>query len=315
MSIPLSQLSYLDLLRGFVAVGRRMSITAAAQELHLTQSAVSRQIIALEERVGSQLLVRGYRSISLTPAGERLFRVANEALQQLQQVVGELQLAQAHPPAHRPVRVTASVGVTSLWLLPRLKRFQQQHPGVDLRISADNRVLDLREEGIDLAIRYASPAAAMPGGKRLFGHRIAPVAHPSLGLGPLRSVESLAHCTLLDYDDATYPWLRWSHWLASQGWAQVRPQGRQSFNQYDQVVQAALNGQGVALGRLELIQRLLDDGLLAQLAPALPADEHGHGYWLMRVGDQVRAEVSLVAAWIEDEARATDGCALVAKTT
>lgn len=303
MPIPLAQLSYLDLLRGFVAVGRRMSITAAAQDLHLTQSAVSPQIISLEERVGTPLLVRGYRSITLTPEGEQLFRVSNDALLQLQAVIGELQSAQ--PQARRPVRVTASVGVTGLWLLPRLKRFRLQHPGVDLRISADNRVLDLRQEGIDLAIRYASLHASMPGSTPLFAHRIAPVAHPSLGLGPLRSVESVARCTLLDYDDATYPWLRWPHWLASQGWAQARPRGIQSFNQYDQVVQAALDGQGVALGRLELIHGLLDDGLLAQLAPAQPVDGHGHGYWLMRVGDQNRADVALVAAWIEDEARAT----------
>ncbi|MCR5868967.1 LysR substrate-binding domain-containing protein [Aquincola sp. J276] len=301
MSIPLAQLSYLDLLRGFVAVGRRMSITAAAQDLHLTQSAVSRQVIALEERLGVPLLIRGYRSIGLTPAGEQLFREADAALQQLQDVVGDLQPGQAH----RPVRVTASVGVTGLWLLPRLKAFQQRHPGVDLRISADNRVLDLRHQGIDLAIRYSAPAAAVPGSTRLFGHRIAPVASPSLGLGRLPPAEWMARCTLLDFDDATYPWLRWSHWLSTHGGERVHRRSTQSFNQYDQVVQAALDGQGVALGRLELMQGLLDDGLLEALAPAEAGGDAAHGYWLIRVDDRPRADVRKVAAWIEDEARAT----------
>lgn len=155
VSIPLAQLSVLDHLRGFVAVGRRMSITLAAQDLHLTQSAVSRQVIALEERLGTRLLVRGHRGITLTPAGERLFRVADDAVQRLQDVFGELTAAQAG----RPVRLTASIGVTGLWLLPRLRHFQAQHPGVNLRLTASNQVLDLRQEGVDLAIRYTAPTA------------------------------------------------------------------------------------------------------------------------------------------------------------
>jgi LysR family glycine cleavage system transcriptional activator len=300
VSIPLVQLSVLDLLRGFVAVGRRMSITLAAQDLHLTQSAVSRQIIALEERVGTKLLVRGYRAISLTPAGEQLFRVANGAVQQLQDVLGELQAAHLH----RPVRLTASIGTTGLWLLPRLSRFQKLHPGVDLRVSANNRVLDLRQEGIDLAIRYTSPTLVADGGTRLFDHAIAPVAHPSLGIRSLRSADMISKFSLLEYDDSTYPWLRWSDWLASQGWADARPGSMQRFNQYDQVIQAAVAGQGIALGRLELMQEFLDDGRLEQLAPARQSDASDHCYWLMRVDEHPREHVRLVADWIEDEARA-----------
>lgn len=91
MSLPLVRLPSLDLVRGFVAVGRRMSITLAAQDLCLTQSAVSRQIHALEESLGMKLLVRGHRSIAFTPEGERLFRSADGAIQQLQDVIGELQ--------------------------------------------------------------------------------------------------------------------------------------------------------------------------------------------------------------------------------
>jgi LysR family glycine cleavage system transcriptional activator len=298
VSIPLAQLSVLDLLRGFVAVGRRMSITLAAQDLHLTQSAVSRQILLLEERVGAKLLVRGYRGLSLTPAGEQLFQVANVAIQQLQDVLGELHAA----IEARPVRLTASIGVTGLWLLPRLKKFQRLHPQVDLRVSANNRVLDLRQEGIDLAIRYTSPALVTEGGTPLFGHAIAPVAHPSLGAGHLRSGAALSKFSLLEYDDSTYSWLRWSDWLEATGWSDARPRSIQRFNQYDQVIQAAVGGQGIALGRLELMQELLDDGRLEQVAPARPGHASDHVYWLMRADASPRDEVRLVAAWIEDEA-------------
>ena len=299
MSIPLAQFSYLDLLRGFVAVGRRMSITLAAKDLHLTQSAVSRQVLTLEERVGTPLLERGYRSISLTPAGEKLFRVADDVVRQLQDVLGEV----ATSVAAQPVRLTASIGVTGLWLVPRLKHFQSLRPGVDLRISAHNGVLDLRREGIDLAIRYTSPALAPPGSTRLFGHSIAPVAHPSLGLGRLSSADALSTCALLEYDDATYPWLQWSDWLVSAGWGQATPRSVQHFNQYDQVIQAAVDGQGVALGRLELIQPLLDDGRLEQVGPVRRSEVSDHAYWLVRADEHPREHVRVVADWLEAEAQ------------
>ena len=144
MSLPLVRLPSLDLIRGFVAVGRRMSITLASQDLCLTQSAVSRQIGALEEQLGVKLLVRGYRSIAFTAEGERLFRSADGAVQQMQDVMGEIHTT----GVLRPVMLSASIGVTGLWLLPRLSRFQKLHPGVDLRVSANNRVADLRSDGI-----------------------------------------------------------------------------------------------------------------------------------------------------------------------
>jgi DNA-binding MarR family transcriptional regulator len=97
-SVTLGQLSYLDLIRGFVAVGRRMSVTLAAEDLHLTQSAVSRQVRTLEEMLGVKLLVRGHRSISLTVEGERLFRCGDEAIKQLQDVIGTIQVDLAARP-------------------------------------------------------------------------------------------------------------------------------------------------------------------------------------------------------------------------
>src|SRR5215468_3455355 len=160
-SLPLSRLSSLDLIRGFVAVGRRMSITLAAEDLCVTQSAVSRQIRALEDMLGVKLLVRGHRSIAFTPEGDRLFRNTNDAVQQLQDAVGAIRVS----GQRLPVTITCSIGVAGLWLLPRLTSFQETHPGIDLRIAASDRVEDLRGEGIDLAIRYCREGAATENGE------------------------------------------------------------------------------------------------------------------------------------------------------
>lgn len=301
MGMPLSllRLSSLDLVRGFVAVGRRMSISLAAQDLCLTQSAVSKQVHALEEQLGVKLLVRGHRSISFTAEGERLFRSADGAVQQLQDVMGGIRQA----GERRPVTLSASIGMTGLWLLPRLSRVQKLHPGVDVRVSANNRLADLRNEGIDLAIRYTTPALAPAGALRLFGETVAPVAHPSLGLKPLRAADAVSRLCLLDFDDPQHPWLQWNGWLASVGWADAKPQAVLHFNQYDQLIQAALAGQGVALGRLELIQPLLDEKRLVRVDSPAPAQASGHAYWLIQAEDAPREEVRHVADWLLAEAR------------
>src|SRR4051812_13391803 len=161
MSVPLVRLSSLDLIRGFVAVGRRMSITQAADDLCLTQSAISKQIRALEEALGVKLLERGYRKVSFTEAGQRLFVTADASVNSIVDVLGAIA-----PQGRRPVTVTASIGVTGLWLLPRLTGFRERHPDIDVRIDANNSVVDLEVEGVDLAIRYCAernaPLGAIP---------------------------------------------------------------------------------------------------------------------------------------------------------
>lgn len=292
----------MDLLRGFVAVGRRMSITLAAEDLCLTQSAVSRQVHALEEQLGVKLLVRSHRAISFTLEGERLFRSADGAIQQLQDVLGEVR----KNGVQRPVTIAASIGVTGLWLLPRLGQIQKRHPGIDIRVSASNRISDMRNEGIDLAIRYTTPGLVPADALRLFGESLAPVAHPSLGLDALRSAKDLARYTLLDFEEPRHPWLGWNGWMKDKGWGGAKLSGVLRFNQYDQVIQAALAGQGVALGRLELILPLLEQGQLVQLDTPLASSSKGrsgHAYWLIHADEKPREAVRKIARWIESEAR------------
>lgn len=298
MSVSLLKLTSLDSIRGFVAVGRRMSITLAAQDLCLTQSAVSRQIHVLEAMLGVRLFIRGHRSIAFTPEGERLFRSADSAVQQLQDVIGNIRgIGAIHP-----VTVTTTIGVASLWFLPRLGAFLQQHPGIDVRVSASNRLCDLRAEGLDLAIRYGAQEILPEGALRLFGETVTPVAHPSLGITALDSPDVLATQFLLEYDGPYRPALQWSDWLANHGWEQVKPKGVLRFNQYDLVIQAAIAGQGIALGRLELVSAMLADGRLTALRTAQQSPPSAHAYWLIQADPAPRTEVQEVIRWIKSEA-------------
>jgi DNA-binding transcriptional LysR family regulator len=302
MTNRLLDLPPLDLLRTFVAVGRRMSITLAAQDLCIVQSAVSRQIQALETALGCRLFVRGYRSIEFTPEGRHLFRTADPMLEQLGSALGALR-----PPAERPcITITATIGVTALWLLPRLGAFQRGAPDIDVRVAATNRVTDLARDGMDLALRFGPDAAAPQGAVRLFSEILVPVAHPSLGVTAIEDPVQLRRHVLIDYDDSSRPWMQWKHWLRGAGHRSgASGKGRLLFNQYDQVVQAALAGQGVALGRLALVGNLLADGKLA-LATRRPPVTTDHGYWLLeRPGAGGRA-LSAVRDWILAESAATN---------
>lgn len=301
MSVPLVRLFQLDLLKGFVAVGRRMSITQAADDLCLTQSAVSRQIRALEAQLKVSLFVRKHRGVAFTAEGERLFRSADSALQQLQDVVAEVR----RDEVRRPVTVTASIGVTGLWLLPRLGSLQKTHPHLDVRLSASNRISDLHAEEIDLAVRYCRDAAAPPDAVRLFGENIAPVAHPSLLTDTDHADDdALLRLPLLELDDPR-PWLQWRSWLAPRGYRRASQRGMLRFNQYDQVIQAALAGQGIALGRLELVRPLIDGGHLVIVPTRRLAPPSPNAYWLIHAAGHPREDVRRVAEWICREAADT----------
>ncbi|HEY4038611.1 MAG TPA: LysR substrate-binding domain-containing protein [Burkholderiaceae bacterium] len=302
MSAPIGRLSSLDLIRGFVAVGRRMSITLAAGDLCVTQSAVSRQIRTLEGRLGVKLLTRGHRSIALTSEGDRLFRSANSAIQQLEDAVGAIRTHGVRPP----VTITCTIGFAGLWLLPRLGAFQQDHLGIDVRIAASDRIEDLRGEGIDLAIRYCTQETASEGAERLFGEMIVPVANPTLGLDSLDSPRTLEQHFLLEFDGRNFPWLRWQEWLRSQGWDKVRPKGTLHFNQYDQMIAAAIAGQGIALGRPKLLGPMLSDGRLRVLAAPRAGPATSYAYWLIKARSNPRPDVLTTARWIRSQAEAVE---------
>lgn len=291
MGMSLLQLPSLDMVKGFVAVGRRMSVSQAADDLCVTQSAMSKQIRNLEDALGVRLFQRNWRSLAFTPQGERLFDTLNSCMQQLQDGFESVGLT-----SRRPVTISASVGVMALWLLPRLAQFQKLHPDIELRIAASNEVMDLTSEGIDLAIRYCDESRAPSGAVCLFTESIAPVSNPSLCVGRVDSPEDIRRYVLLDFEHR-HEWLTWNGWLASRGLSASMARSVLRFNQYDQVIQAAVAGQGIALGRLELLEAMLQDGRL-EVVQSIPAYPSGHSYWLVQASASPRSDVLRVLEWI-----------------
>ena len=151
----------LDLLRGFRAAARHLSFTRAAQELFITQSAISHEVKALEQQLGTPLFRRANRALQLTDAGRELLHAVDEALSLVDAAAARIS------GTTKAFTVTTTVPLASLWLGPRLARFTRQHPDRSMRVVASNDVLDIEREGIDVAIRYLRRGAASAGGEKL----------------------------------------------------------------------------------------------------------------------------------------------------
>lgn len=301
MDNPLLKLPPLDALRGFVAVARRMSITQAASDLCLTQSAVSRQVLALEEYLGTPVFLRKHRAIVLTEAGERLLAIASPMMDRLAEFSESLR----RDGRARPITITASIGVTALWVLPRLAAFQETHPNIDVRVAANNRILDLKQEGIDLAIRYAREVDVPAGAVKLFGERVVPMASKAVAARAFKHPRALLNEVLLEYDEPrARPWLRWSEWLAAAGMANAKPKAYLHCNQYNQLVQLAVDGHGVALGRVALVLPMLADGRLVVM-PTETVGDSDYAYWLVEAEPHARADVAIFREWLIGEVRHT----------
>lgn len=292
-------------LRAFEAVARLLSFRGAGEELHLTQPAVSRQIRGLEDEIGAQLFSRGTRHVELTGAGSTLLRSVEPLLAQLDATVRHLRSAQRR----QPVAVTTFASFASLWLLPRLQSFQAVNPESDIRISASDRLNDLDDLEIDLALRYCLPKDVPPGSPELFGEVLTPVASPALLQRlPLQSPADLARHTLLEEDDPrpSAEFLSWRHWLRLLAPPRLEPRGWVYLNFTYQQIQAALAGQGVALARVALVNESLSRGELVE-----PFGEAGRirspfSYWLVRwPARNERPAVAAFEAWLLEQAALT----------
>jgi len=246
----------LEFLRGFESAARHLSFTRAAAELFLTQSAISRQIQALESFVGVPLFERRHKSLALTPAGEAYHRTVAQTLELLRDATRRLRETRTG----HVLTVTTTVSFAALWLVPRLNRFRKEHPQADVRIVATHEVVDLEREGVDVAIRDSPLAKAPPGAVFLVGEHLMAVCSADYARDarrekrPLATAADLCHHTLLNLHDAArrWPWLTWNAWFEAMGVEDPTPASTLTFDQYDQVLNAALHGQGVALGRMSL---------------------------------------------------------------
>jgi LysR family glycine cleavage system transcriptional activator len=293
-------------LRAFEAVARHLNFRAASEEMALTQSAVSRQIQALEEEVGVSLFLRHTRAVELTSAGAQLLVAVSHALPRIDSAVRQIRQS----AGRKSVSLTTFASFASMWLIPRLERFQRDNPEMDIRIDASDPTLDLEIADVDLALRYG-PMATMPSNAiRLFGEQLTPVASPWLlkSSPPLRTPADLAHFPLIEAGDAHrthLEWLTWRRWFDEHQQGKLQPKRWLYFNYAYQMVQAALTGQGVVLARMPMVAESLANGDLVEPLPLQRMDSP-MAYWLIigpRSGQ--RPEIRAFCDWLLEQARLT----------
>jgi LysR family transcriptional regulator, glycine cleavage system transcriptional activator len=295
------RLPQLGFIQGFEAAARHLSFTRAAEELLITQSAVSRQVKALEDHLGVTLFERRQRALALTESGNALYRVATDVLERLQAATDQLRAS----GRSRQLSVTTTTGFASLWLIPRLQRFTGLHPDVDVRISATTTVINLERSLVDLAIRYCRPEDVPERAVRLFGEEVVVVCSRSLlrdRSRPLKRPHDLMHHVLLHFDYAGAQFLDWGTWLTSLGIGELKPAGALHFSQYEQMIQAAIGGQGVALGRQPLVNDLIQSGAL--VTPFRKALVGSRAYFIIESEHGAATpHVRQFAAWLMEEAK------------
>jgi LysR family transcriptional regulator, glycine cleavage system transcriptional activator len=292
----------LDPLLAFEAAARNLSFTKAAAELFLTQSAVSRQIQQLEEHLKVKLFERRARTLLLTESGQLLYRATQEALETLQESARRVR----GTGAMNAVVVATTPGFATLWLIPHLAGFTRDHPHVDVRISATNEMIDdLERVGVDLAVRYV-PERSVAGGRLLFGETVFPVCSPALAndpANPLATPDDLHHHTLLYLELPRAAWLDWELWFHALGLRDFEPAGKLHFSHYDQLIQAAVDGHGIALGRNPLLSRLLRERKL--VAPFKKKVASSRAYYVVESPAAKRKpQVREFADWLVEETHA-----------
>jgi LysR family transcriptional regulator, glycine cleavage system transcriptional activator len=298
-------------LRAFEAVARRLNFSDAADELFVTQSAISRQIKSLEDELGVPLFVRGTRHVEVTQSGQQLLRVVDPWLARLDAGVRQIR----EQNSRRRVNLTTFASFASLWLLPRIEAFQSRHPDIDIRVSALDAIADLDDPELDLALRYISPQQAPADAVRLFGEVLTPVVSRQLmeqirrgEAPPLATPADLAQHTLAEEDDnkSSTEFLSWRHWLAQQGQPTLQPRRWLYLNFTYQQVQAALAGHGVALARVALVVEALARGELVEPFGAAGRTDSPFAYWLLATPqNRARPEVRQFCDWVVAEATLT----------
>lgn len=301
-----ARLPPLNALRVFEVAARHLSFTKAAEELHVTPGAVSQQIKALEDFLQVSVFRRHKRSLLLTDEAQAALPVLREGLDRLADA-GRMLAARIDP-----ARLTVSVppSLASKWLVPRLYRFQERYPDIDVWVCADMNVVDFSVNDTDLAIRYGSGQYPGLEVELLMDEKIMPVCSPALltGENPLKNPEDLVHHTLLHDrspdNDPDCP--TWTMWLKAAGIDHGEGDRGLQFNQSSLVIEAAVAGKGVALARSALALADLEAARL--VIPFDLSTPLGFAYHV--VYPSSRASFPAVAGfrqWLKEEAACPPG--------
>jgi LysR family glycine cleavage system transcriptional activator len=282
----------LNALRTFAVAARHLSFTRAAQELHVTQTAVSHQIRTLEEHLGLALFVRLPRRLLLTAEGQAYARELGHAFERVTEATDTLTAR----PRREILSVTTLPSLAARWLVPRLGRFIARHPQTDLRLISTERFIDFAREPVDIGIRYGYGRYAGLHTELLMEDECFPVCSPALLPRFRRRSLDLGTATLL-HDDSTDGWRRW---LSAAGIDGVDVERGHTFTDTNQTLQAAADGHGVALGRRVLVESELASGRLVKpFAKSIP---HDPAYYLVTAEHAADLpKVRAFRAWLLDE--------------
>jgi LysR family transcriptional regulator of beta-lactamase len=282
----------LNALRAFETSARHLSFTRAAEELHVTQAAVSQQVRLLEERLGCTLFKRLPRGLGITDEGRALLPVLSDAFNRIETV-----LRQFEGGYFREVLTVGVVGTFAIgWLMPRLQRFRQVHPFVELRLLTHNNLVDLAAEGLEFAIRFGD--GKWPGTRSVYllEAPLAVLCAPEIAVR-LATPADLAYETLL----RSYRADEWLNWFAAAGldpWPLAGP----VFDSSRLMAEAAILGAGVALAPPRMFARELHNGALVQ---PFDIEVKTGGYWLTWLKTRpLSPAMALFRDWIVEEAEA-----------
>lgn len=297
----------LNALRAFEAAARHLSYSAAADELNVTPAAVKQLVAKLEASVGSRLLARKGRTLTLTASGEAGLNDLAAAMQHLTASVRQMRA----PQDERRLIVSVETSIATTWLVPKLAGFRESYPDVNVLIESTPRIVDLQRGETDIALRYAVESDKGLVIHRLFDDQIFPACSPSLAKGPprLRHLSDLNTRPLIHWDLSTMDWARstrqwfvWDNWLAHVGAERIDTAGGLHFSDYGLAVQAAIAGHGVVLASGPILRESLEANLLVRPFDELAAP--GIGYDVVTSQErQDRPEVRAFIAWLLEAAQ------------
>lgn len=294
----------LEFLVAFEAAARLGSFTAAAEELNLTQAAISRQIRLLEQNLGRSLFTRAHRAVRLTPEGREFQHTVSLALSHIANAARGLRAVDDHAT----LTIAADQSVAALWLLPHLEDFRQAHGDIDIRLISSDLEADCLAEEVDLSIIHGD--GSWPGfeAELLLDEEVFPVCSPAYlkRHGALGRPEDLLNRVLIDLDDEHWNWINWRAWLTEQDVGLPRDDTgdgtgpgslrRLVINSYPLIIQAAHDGLGVALGWKHLVNEPLASGALVRPLQNSVVTEFGY-YLLVRQDRAASPEAAAFCDW------------------
>ncbi|MBB5515173.1 LysR family glycine cleavage system transcriptional activator [Rubricella aquisinus] len=287
----------LTALRAFEAAARHLSFQNAADELAVTPAALSYQIKNLEAHLGAPLFTRLNRAVALTEAGKTLLPGTSDGFEQLRAAWRATQRL----TDDTKLTITAGPAFTAKWLAPRMFRFAQANPDIEMRFAATLKVMDFTRDDVDVAIRFGLGGDEGYYSEPLLRGWLTPMMTPTLAEG-VKTAEDLAKLPLIHDDSMTFlkrvP--NWGEWFAAAGLPDVDTSHGLRFSQADHAVDAALEGAGVVLGRLSVTERYLGNGRL--VAPfALSLTTPAHYRFVCPAGTETRPAVKRFHDWIYGE--------------